>query len=171
MSATTATTNAFDLDLSRLATLGDGMFAGLNALRERDPLFWSDASHCWIVTGHAEVTEGFSGTLPLLNGKMEAVLARVLPTEELHRRFPNTLRYMPTILPNMDGEPHARLRRLFVKAFSRKMVEDLRPYVRERVALILELLFLLVVLANVLHHRDLMVSFFLGHKSPAIHFG
>jgi cytochrome P450 len=138
MSATTATTKAFDLDLSRLATLGDGMFAGLNALREQDPLFWSDLSHCWIVTGHAEVTEGFSGTLPLLNGKMDAVLSRVLPLEELRRRFPNTMRYMPTILPNMDGAPHARLRRLFVKAFSRKIVEDLRPYVRERVALVLD---------------------------------
>jgi len=131
-------TTPLDLDLSRLATLGDGMFAGLNALREEDPLFWSELSHCWIVTGHAEVIEGFSGTLPLLNGKMEAVLARVLPPEELQRRFPNTMRYMPRILPNMDGETHARLRRLFVKAFSRKMVEDLRPYVRERVALILD---------------------------------
>jgi cytochrome P450 len=45
---------------------------------------------------------------------------------------------MPRILPNMDGPEHARLRKLFVKAFSRKIVEDLRPYVRERVATILD---------------------------------
>jgi pimeloyl-[acyl-carrier protein] synthase len=128
----------FDLNLATLAPLGDGMLSQLGALRERDPLFWSDTSHCWIVTGHAEVTEGFSGTLPLLNGKMEAVLARVLPSEELHRRFPHTLRYMPRILPNMDGEEHARIRRLFVKAFSRKIVEDQRSYVRERVGVILD---------------------------------
>jgi len=127
-----------DLNLAGLGPLGDGLLSRLSALREHDPLFWSEASHCWIVTGHAEVMEGFSGSLPLLNGKMEAVLGRVLPPEELHRRFPNTLRYMPRILPNMDGEEHARVRRLFVKAFSRKIVEDLRPYVRTRVGVILD---------------------------------
>jgi len=133
MSASTA-----DVNLATLAPLGDGMLQKLNSLRNHDPLYWSKESNCWVVTGHAEVTEGFSGTLPLLNGKMEAVLARVLPPDELHRRYPNTLRYMPRILPNMDGAEHARVRKLFVKAFSRKIVEDLRPYVRERVATILD---------------------------------
>ena len=65
--------------------LGDGMLPKLNALRDQDPLFWSEKSHCWIVTGHAEVIEGFSGTLPLLNGKMEAVLGRVMPSDELQQ--------------------------------------------------------------------------------------
>jgi pimeloyl-[acyl-carrier protein] synthase len=127
-----------DVELASLAPLGDGMLPKLNALRDQDPLFWSEKSHCWIVTGHAEVIEGFSGTLPLLNGKMEAVLGRVMPSDELHRRYPNSLRYMPKILPNMDGPQHARLRKFFVKAFSRKIVEDLRPYVRERVGTILD---------------------------------
>jgi cytochrome P450 len=130
--------SGMDISLATLAPMGDGLFAKLNELRAHDPLFWSDLSQCWIVTGHAEINEGFSGTLPLLNGKMEAVLSRVLPPDELHRRYPNTLRYMPRILPNMDGPEHARLRKLFVKAFSRKIVEDLRPYVRERVATVLD---------------------------------
>jgi len=133
MSASTA-----DVNLATLATLGDGMLQKLNTLRNRDPLYWSEGSSCWVVTGHAEIMEGLSGTLPLLSGKMEAGLARVLPPDELHRRYPNTLRYMPRILPNMDGAEHARVRKLFVKAFSRKVVEDLRPYVRERVATILD---------------------------------
>ena len=128
---------AVDINLATLAAQGDGMLQKLNGLREHDPLYWSELSQCWIVTGHAEITEGFSGALPLLNGKMEAVLSRVLPLEVLQQRYPNTLRYMPRILPNMDGPEHARLRKLFVKAFSRKIVEDLRPYVRERVATIL----------------------------------
>ena len=131
-------TPAVDVNLATIATLGDGMLPRLNALRNYDPLVWSDTSHCWVVTGHTEITEGFSGTLPLLNGKMEAGLSRVLSLEELKRRLPNTIRYMPRILPNMDGVEHARLRRFFVKAFSRKIVEDLRPYVRERVAMILD---------------------------------
>ena len=141
MNATTGITDrssGVDFNLATLAPMGDGLFGKLNSLREHDPLFWSEQSHCWIVTGHAEVNEGFSGSLPLLNGKMEAVLSRVLPPDELHRRCPNTLRYMPRILPNMDGPEHARLRKLFVKAFSRKIVEDLRPYVRDRVTTILD---------------------------------
>jgi cytochrome P450 len=129
---------AVDLDLATLAPLGDGLLAKVSALRDFDPLFWSERSHCWIVTGHAEVTEGFSGSVPLLNGKMEAVLSRVMPLEELRRRYPNTLRYMPRILPNMDGEQHARVRKLFVKALSRKIVEDLRPHVQARITWILD---------------------------------
>ncbi len=127
-----------DVNLATLAPLGDGLMPQLNALRAQDPIHWSEMSHCWVVTGHAEVTEGFSGSLPLLNGKMEAVLGRVLPPAELARRYPNTLRCMPKILPNLDGPEHARLRKLFVKAFSRKIVEDLRPYVQQRVATILD---------------------------------
>ena len=129
MNATTGITDrssGVDFNLATLAPMGDRLFSKLNSLREHDPLFWSEQSQCWIATGHAEVNEGFSGNLPLLNGKMEAVLSRVLPPDELHRRCPNTLRYMPRILPNMDGPEHARLRKLFVKAFSRKIVEDLQ---------------------------------------------
>jgi hypothetical protein len=39
------------------------------------------------VTGHAEVVAGFGGAVPLLNGKMESLLARVLPGDELRRRI------------------------------------------------------------------------------------
>jgi cytochrome P450 len=127
-----------DLNLSTLPKLGDGLLPDINAMREFDPIFWSDQSRCWIVTGHAEVLEGFSGSVPLLNGKMESLLARVLPGDELRRRIPNALRIMPRILPNMDGQEHARLRKLFVKAFSRKLVESVRPYVQQRVNTVLD---------------------------------
>ena len=58
-------TPAHDTNLAALAETGDALLGELNRLREHDPLHWSAASHCWVVTGHAEVTEGFSGTLPL----------------------------------------------------------------------------------------------------------
>lgn len=127
-----------DFNIATLPPLGDAILDRLSELRQQDPIHWSEASHCWIVTGHAEVTEGFSGRLPLLNGKMEAVLERVLPREELRRRCANTIRVMPRILPNLDGPEHSRLRKLFVKAFHRKIVEDLRPYVRSRIGVILD---------------------------------
>lgn len=129
---------ALDINLATIAHTGDVLLPKLDAIRAADPIFWSDLSQCWIVTGHEAVTEGFSGKLPLLNGKMESLLRRVLPEDELRRRIPNTLRIMPHILPNLDGEKHAILRKLFVKAFSRKLVENVRPYVRERIATVLD---------------------------------
>jgi pimeloyl-[acyl-carrier protein] synthase len=127
-----------DVNLAELAAQGDALLPKLNALRERDPIFWSKTSQCWVVTGFDAVFEGFSGTLPLLNGKMESLLARVLPGDELRRRIPNAVRVMPRILPNLDGPEHQRLRRLFVKAFSRKLVEGVAPYVKSRVATVLD---------------------------------
>ncbi|MET0988036.1 MAG: hypothetical protein ABW034_21780, partial [Steroidobacteraceae bacterium] len=129
---------SFDINLAKLAPLGDEVVQQLNAVREHDPIFWSEASRCWVVTGHQEVIEGFSGNLPLLNGKMESLLQRILPGDELHRRIPNALRVMPRILPNMDGPEHQRLRKLFVKAFSKRIIDDVRPYVRERIDFVLE---------------------------------
>jgi pimeloyl-[acyl-carrier protein] synthase len=45
---------------------------------------------------------------------------------------------LPRVLPNLDGAVHARIRKLFVKALTRKIVEDVRPYVRERVNTVLD---------------------------------
>ena len=127
-----------DLNLATLPPLGDRLLEQLNGLREHDPLHWSEASRCWIVTGHAEVLEGLSGQLPLSSHHIPASLHRVVPPEEFARRMPSTLRYMSQIVTNLDGADHDRIRRLLVKAFSRKIVEDTRPYVRARVAMLLD---------------------------------
>ncbi len=129
---------AVDFNLATLPPQGDRLLQELNRLRESDPLHWSDASQCWIVTGHSEVLEGFTGTLPLSSHHIPASLYRVVPPDEFPRRLPNTLRYMSRILPNLDGDDHARIRKLLVKAFSRKVVEEVRPYVRDRVAMLLD---------------------------------
>lgn len=128
----------FDVNLATLPPLGDGLLPAINRLREQDPLYWSEASHCWIVTGHAELMEGFSGTLPLSSHHIPASLYRVIPPGEIETRLPHTLRYMSRILPNLDGADHARIRKLLVKAVSRKIVEDTRPFVRERVDRLLD---------------------------------
>jgi cytochrome P450 len=127
-----------DINLAALAPTGDALLARLNRLREQDPLYFSQESQCWIVSGHAEVTEGFSGQLPLSSTHLPYSLYRVMSPEQLHARLPNAMRYMPRIVTNLDGDEHTRLRKLLVKAFNRKLVEDLRPYVRERVATLLD---------------------------------
>ena len=129
---------AEDIDLSTIAKSGDALLDALNRLRDHDPLFWSETSHCWIVSGHAEVMEGFSGRLPLSSHHLPEQLTRVLPMSELEKRMPNLVTYIPQILPNLDGVQHARIRKLLVKALNRKLVESLRPYVRERVKTLLD---------------------------------
>src|SRR5262249_38066443 len=52
--------------------------------------------------------------------------------------IPNTVYFMPRISTNLDGETHAALRKLLVKAVNRKLIEDLRPYVRERASMLLD---------------------------------
>jgi len=131
-------TPAHDVNLTTLAPKGDALLGEINQLREYQPIYWSELSHCWIVTGHTEVTEGFSGTLPLSSHQMPQALYRILPPDQLNARIPNSLRYMPLIATNLDGEVHANLRKILVKALNRKLVEDQRPYVRARVALLLD---------------------------------
>ncbi|GLR66017.1 cytochrome P-450 like protein [Acidocella aquatica] len=127
-----------DINLSSLPTKGDVILSEINQLRDFDPLYWSIESQCWIVSGHAEATEGFSGELPLSSTHIPASLYRAVPPEEFPKRLPNTLRYMSKIVTNLDGAEHANLRRLLVKALNRKLVESLRPYVRARVSELLD---------------------------------
>ena len=56
-----------DISLAALAPMGDALLGELNQLREQDPIYWSEVSHCWIVTGHTERHGRPGGTLPLSN--------------------------------------------------------------------------------------------------------
>ena len=73
---------AVDVNLAALPPLGDGLLGELNRLRDFAPLHWSDTSRCWIVSGHAVVSEGLSGNLPLSSHHIPASLYRVVPPEE-----------------------------------------------------------------------------------------
>jgi len=127
-----------DINFSTLALQGDKTLSEINQLRDGDPIYWSELSQCWLVTGHAEVTEGFAGHLPLSSTHIPTSLYRVIPQGELEERLPNAVKYMSQIITNMDGDVHARLRRLMIKAFHPKLVEGLRPFVRQRVAELLD---------------------------------
>jgi pimeloyl-[acyl-carrier protein] synthase len=127
-----------DIDVAALSAQGDLLFAEVNALRTADPIYRSKKSQCWVVTGHAELAEGFSGSLPLSNHTFPDGLFRVLPEAELRARIPNSITYISPWLNNNDGPAHMRQRRLLLKALSRKLVEDLRPSVQARVKQLLD---------------------------------
>lgn len=119
-----------DVDLSQAAQLGNEILAKISEVREADPIYWSEKNQLWMVTGHQEVFEGFKGDLPLTNNRWPEMLVGHLPPEERLARFPHLTNSTPHWIVNTDAPVHPRLRRLCVKAFSRPVVEGMRPHAR-----------------------------------------
>ena len=119
-----------DVDLSQAAQLGNEILGKISRVREVDPIYWSEQNQLWLVTGHHEVFEGFKGDLPLTNHRWPQMLLGHLSPEEGAARFPHLTRSTPSWIVNVDAPVHPRLRRLCVKAFSRPVVEGMRPHAR-----------------------------------------
>jgi pimeloyl-[acyl-carrier protein] synthase len=127
-----------DVDLSQVSTLGNRLLTQFDRLRERGPVHWSEASRCWIVTGHTEVMDGLSGKLSLSSHQFPAALAGIIAPQDQAERLPNTIRYISRFATNLDPPDHTRVRKLLVRAVNRKLVESVRPFVRTRVQELLD---------------------------------
>jgi cytochrome P450 len=96
----------------------------LRQLRDQDPIFWSATQKAWIITRHADVLNCFRDT------RLSA--SRIVPFLEtlpggLGDDFPLIRRFENAWISNVDMPTHSRLRRLMVNAFSKPVVESLRP--------------------------------------------
>lgn len=115
--------------------LGEKLTQKLDAMREHSPIYWSAANQAWIVTGHKEVLDGFYGRMPLSSVRLPHLAVGHLSPEDCAKYIPNVMEAPKSWLLNMDGEEHHRVRRLIQKAFSKPVVELIRPdiqrYVRE----------------------------------------
>jgi len=127
-----------DVDLSKVPELGESLLTELDRLREIDPIHWSPATGAWLVTRHADVVRGFSGELPLSVNPARRTTFAVLAPGELQARIPTLLTYLTKWIVSNDPPIHTRMRKLLVKAFSKKVVESVRPYVQARVAQLLD---------------------------------
>src|SRR6202166_3483649 len=132
------TSVAPDVDLSKVAALGESLLTELDRLREFDPIHWSPATGAWFVPRHADVVRGFSGELPLSVNPSRRPTFSVIPPEEVQKHIPTLLTYLPKWIVSNDPPVHTRMRKLLVKAFSKKVVESVRPYVQARVAQLLD---------------------------------
>jgi len=119
-----------DVNFADAAILGDTLLDRLDALRETSPIYWSETNRCWVITGHREVVEGFRGDLPLSNVRLHHAFEAV-PEAERKDRIPYLMESLPQWLIDMDPPNQPRLRRLMMKAFSRKVAEDMRPVARQ----------------------------------------
>lgn len=127
-----------DVDLSMVPVLGESLLTELDRLRDHDPIHWSPATGAWLVTRHADVVRGFSGELPLSVNPARRTTFAVLAPGELQQRIPTLINYLSKWIVSNDPPVHTRMRKLLVKAFSKKVVESVRPYVQGRVSQLLE---------------------------------
>jgi pimeloyl-[acyl-carrier protein] synthase len=125
---------ALDFDLSRADLLGNRLLDKLNALREAEPLYWSEPQQTWIVTSHEAVAEGFRGHLPLSSKRHEIIASFIPDAAEREKHIGYLMEVLPTWVNFSDPPQQLRLRRLMIKAFSRQVAESYRPYVRQVVA-------------------------------------
>lgn len=126
--------HGFDVDLTTTAQLGDDLIPRLGALRDEDPLYWSETNRCWIVTANGLVTEGFSGKLPL-SAKRHLMLAGLFAdAAEREAVIGYVMEVFPDFVLSTDPPEQSRLRKLLMTAFSKVVAESYRPKVRELVA-------------------------------------
>jgi len=112
------------------AGLGDQLLVKLDTLRAAAPIYWSEVNKAWIITGHAEVLEGYRGRLPLSSVRLPETAVSHIPLEQRQSLLPNLMEAFRGFIINMDEPEHRRIRRLLVRAFSGPVVESIRPHAR-----------------------------------------
>lgn len=127
----TAAIDTPPIDFSKVEEYGNRIIGQINALREISPISWIESEQSWVITGHAEVVEAFSGRLPLSAARYK-LLNFILPDEEERNQLiPNIMKYFPHFLINLDPPQHTGVRRLLMKPFSKGMAERYRPLARQ----------------------------------------
>jgi cytochrome P450 len=122
-----------DVDLTNAPReRGKAMIDDLDHIRDLTPVHWSEQSRCWFITRHADVVDAFQRRIPVTNdGRMFPVF-HLIPPGEWDSRIPALVKYSDLWITSSEGERHARLRSLLMKALNRKIVEGFRPYARNR---------------------------------------
>ena len=126
----------FDINLSAgPAEMGNEFLTLLDELREYDPVYWNKTANCWMITRHQDVADAFNYKYPALSCKgrlVSSVMSRI-PPDERSKKFPVLSKYLPLVIVDTEAPEHTRLRKLLMKAVTKKAVEQIRPIVREKV--------------------------------------
>ena len=121
------------IDFNKVKELGNRLLTELDEVRETAPIVWAPSVNGWVVTRHEDVVKAFAGELPLSVERYSSTSFGMSAVEEFFAKLPITANSVPHWIVNMDGPRHARLRRLLIRAFSRKVIEDIRPWSREAI--------------------------------------
>ena len=114
----------FDTELLTPAYLADP-YQYYRALREREPVYWSDRLNAWVLTRYDDVLSALRNPL-LISGQRVQSYADSLPPDAEASLQP-LFYQIGKWIGNMDPPAHTRLRRLVTGAFTPRMVEGLHP--------------------------------------------
>ncbi len=107
-------------------------------LREEDPVHWSDAWGCWVLTRYADVVAVLRDYRRFTNVGRIASFLNQLP-ENVRAEIRPLYDNFTVGMPNTDPPEHTRVRGLVNKAFTARVVEGMRPRVQEIVNELLDL--------------------------------
>jgi cytochrome P450 len=120
---------SLDFPFADPALLHDAQFLPrLSAIRESDPVFRSALQGGWLLTRHEDVFAAF-GDRRWSAKRLHVAQFSAIPADQHAALIPNLLKYIPDWIINIDSPQHDRVRKLVVKAFNRRVIEQLRPTV------------------------------------------
>jgi cytochrome P450 len=110
-----------------------GAYATFAQMRDNDPVLWQAGidgkTPLWFVTRYEDAE-----TVLLDDERFVRDVRLALSPEELavfEAEMPAGIEYVDSHMLNRDGDDHKRLRRLVSKAFTPRMIEQLRPRIQE----------------------------------------
>lgn len=121
--------NPVDYNFASAQGLHDeNLLPGLNEMRDFAPVVWSDYQRGWMILGYQECWDAAHDTR-LSNVRLQIDMLRAIPEEERATSIPNICTYVPNWIINIDSPQHIRIRKLMMKAFTRKMMRSMKPFV------------------------------------------
>lgn len=102
----------------------------LRALREQDPIHWSDAIGGWVLTRYDDIVATFKDTTHYSNeGRLARAVEHLSPESRAQLKTFEE-HYRTKGLLHSDPPDHTRLRALVTKAFTPRVVEAMQPRIR-----------------------------------------
>jgi cytochrome P450 len=97
-------------------------------LRENDPVYWDERANSWVLTRYVEVSAALRDARFSAAGFMEDI--SWIP-DEMRPMLEPPIRALTRQMLFMDPPDHTRLRGLVAKAFTPRVVEGLRPAIKQ----------------------------------------
>jgi len=97
-------------------------------LRENDPVYWDERANSWVLTRYIDVAAALRDARFSATGFMEDI--SWLP-DEMRPMLEPPIRALTRQMLFMDPPDHTRLRGLVAKAFTPRVVEGLRPAIKQ----------------------------------------
>ena len=103
-------------------------YALYRRLREADPVYWDERANSWVLTRYADVAPALRDARFSAAGFMENI--SWIP-DEMRPMLEPPIRALTRQMLFMDPPDHTRLRGLVAKAFTPRVVEGLRPAIKQ----------------------------------------